>query len=542
MNVTSCEKKENIKAELTVVVTPEEFDKALDESYRKNRSQIAVPGFRKGKAPRKLIENMYGKSVFYDDALEVILPAVCEHGVSESDLRTVGYPQILDVDFGDDKTVTVKYSVELYPEVTIGEYKGLKAVKPEPVIEDAAVDSEIASVQLRNARIQTAERPAMNGDTVIIDFEGFVDGVAFEGGKGENYELELGSNSFIPGFEEKLNGMQVGEERDLDLVFPEQYKEDLAGKPVLFKVKLSEVKEKILPELDDEFAKDVSEYDTMEEYKNSIRENLTTAKEAESQKAFEDGVMTALAATIDQEVPEAMVKDVIDNQMQNMAQQLASYGMQLEQYMSMMGMNEDAFRENMKPSAQQQVKISLALEKIAELEKFEPSEEDVEKYYTEMAERYGVEADMVKQSVPKESVARDLGIQEASKLVIENAVAEAPPKEEEGAKEEKKAPAKKPAAKKTKADTDEAAPAAEKPATKKTTAKKPAAKKETTGEAAAKKTTTKKPAAKKETAAKTTASKTAAKKETTGETAEKKPTTKKAAPKKPAAEKKTNDE
>ena len=508
MKVTSCEKKENIKAELTVVVTPEEFDKAVEESYRKNKSQIALPGFRKGKAPRKLIENMYGKSVFYDDALEAILPAVCEHGVADSELRIVGYPQIQDVDFADDMSVTVKYEVELYPEVTIGEYKGMKAVKPEAVVEDAAIDSEVASVQLRNARIQTAERPAMGGDTVTIDFEGFVDGVAFEGGKGENYELELGSNTFIPGFEEKLNGMQVGEERDLDLVFPQEYKEDLAGKPVIFKVKLNEVKEKILPELDDEFAKDVSEYDTMEEYKNSIRENLTTAKQAEKQKAFEDGVMTALAKTVENEIPEAMVKDVIDNQMQNMAQQLASYGMQLEQYMGMMGMNEDAFRENMKPSALQQVKITLALEKIAELEKFEPSEEEIEKYYTDMAERYGVEADMVKQSVPQESVVRDLGIQAASKFVVENAVAVAPSEDESETDEEDEAG--------EKAETDKE----EKPAPKKTAAKKTAAKKETGDDEPAKKTTTKKPAAKKAADGEATAKKTAAKKTVEKKTAE----------------------
>ena len=499
MNVTSCEKKENIKAELAVVVTPEEFDKALEESYKKNRANISVPGFRKGKAPRKLIENMYGANVFYDDALDMILPTLCSHGVSESDLRVVGYPQILDIDFGEDKSVTVKYSVELYPEVTVGEYKGIKAEKPEAVIEESAVDSELASVQLRNARIQTAERPAINGDTVTIDFEGFIDGVAFEGGKGENYELELGSNTFIPGFEEKLNGMQTGEERDLDLVFPDEYKEDLAGKPVVFKVKLKEVKEKILPELDDEFAKDVSEYDTLEEYKNSIRENLKTAKEAEAQKAFEDAVLTALSDTVENEVPEAMITEFLDNQVQSMRQQLMSYGMQLEQYMNMMGTNEEGFRQSMRPNALRQVKTTLALEKIAELEKFEPSDEEVEKQYTDMAEQYQVELERVKQSVPKDTVVRDLGIQAASKFVIENAVAEAP-KKEEAEEPEKKEAAKAKTAKKAKADDAEAdgekteAKAEKKPAAKKTTAKKAAGDEE---KPAAKKAPAKKPAAKK---------------------------------------------
>ncbi len=499
MNVTSCEKKENIKAELTVVVTPEEFDKALEESYKKNRAQISVPGFRKGKAPRKLIENMYGANVFYDDALDMILPTLCSHGVSESDLRVVGYPQILDIDFGEDKSVTVKYAVELYPEVTVSDYKGVKAEKPEAAVEESAVDSEIASVQLRNARIQTAERPAINGDTVTIDFEGFIDGVAFEGGKGENYELELGSNSFIPGFEEKLNGMQTGEERDLDLVFPDEYKEDLAGKPVVFKVKLKEVKEKILPELDDEFAKDVSEYDTLEDYKNSIRENLKTTKEAEAQKAFEDAVLTALSDTVENEVPEAMINDFLDNQVQSMRQQLMSYGMQLEQYMNMMGTNEEGFRQSMRPNALRQVKTTLVLEKIAELENLEPTDEEVEKQYADMAEQYKVELERVKQSVPKDTVVRDLGIQAASKLVIENAVAEAPKEEAEEPEEKKTAKTK--TANKSKADDAEAnGEKTEDKAEKKPAAKKTTAKKAPDGDAekpVAKKTPAKKPATKK---------------------------------------------
>ena len=517
MNVTSCEKKETNKAELTIVVSPEEFNKALDESFRKNRAQISVPGFRKGKAPRKLIENMYGATVFYDDALEIILPAVCSQGVTESDLRVVGYPQILDVDFGEDKSVSVKYAVELYPEVTVGEYKGIKAVKPEAVVEESAVDSEIASVQLRNARIQTADRPAINGDTVTIDFEGFVDGVAFEGGKGENYELELGSNTFIPGFEEKLQGMKTGEERDLDLVFPTEYKEDLAGKPVVFKVEIKEVKEKILPELDDEFAKDVSEFDTMAEYKNSIREKLKADQETQAEKAFEDAVLAKLGETVEEDIPDAMVNDFLDNQLQSMRQQLASYGMQLEQYLGMMGTTDEGFRENMRPGAVRQVKTTLALEKIAEIEKIEPSEEDIEKHYADMAERYGVEADVVKQSVPKDSIVHELGIQAASKLVVENAVPEAPAPEEDATTDDKKAPAKAKTTKKTadakddgKAEDGEKKTAAKKPAAKKAPAKKAPAKKEadTAEKPAAKKPAAKKPAAKKPAAKKPAAKKT----------------------------------
>lgn len=484
MNVITCEKKDTKNAELTVVVTADEFDKAINEAYRKNKGQIAVPGFRKGKAPRKIIETMYGASVFYNDALDMILSTVCSHGVSESNIQTVGYPKILDVNIEDDKSVTVKYSVELYPEVTLGEYKGLKAVKPAVVVEESNIDSEIASVQLRNARIQTASRPAINGDTAVIDFEGFVDGVAFEGGKGEDYELVLGSNSFIPGFEAKINGMTVGEERDLDLVFPQEYKEDLAGKPVIFKVKLKEVKEKILPELDDEFAKDVSEFDTLQEYKDSIREKLTATKQTEAEKAFEDAVLNKLADSIECDVPDAMIEDFIDNQMENFKRQLTSYGMELDMYLNMMGTNVEGFRSNMLPNAIKQIKITLALEKIAEVEKFEPTEEEIEAYYGTMATKYGVEISVAKESVPTESIKREIMLNAASKLVTDNAIAEestAETTEAEPVVKEKKA-------KKTKAEeipaadseigpeSSENVPAAEKKPAKKAAPKKSASK------------------------------------------------------------------
>ena len=476
MNVTTCEKKDNKITELTVVVTNEEFYKALNEAYRKNKGQIAVPGFRKGKAPRKIIETMYGASVFYNDALDMILPTVCSYGVSESKLQTVGYPKIVDVNFEDDKSVTVKYSVELYPEVTLGQYKGLSAVKPAAVVDESSIDSEIASVQLRNARIQTASRPAINGDTAVIDFEGFVDGVAFEGGKGEDYELVLGSNTFIPGFEAKINGMTVGEERDLDLVFPKDYKEDLAGKPVVFKVTLKEVKEKILPELDDEFAKDVSEFDTLKEYKDSIRDKLTVAKKDEAEKAFEDAVLNKLGETIEAEIPDAMIEDFIDNQMESFKRQLTSYGMELDMYLNMMGTNAEGFRSNMRPNALRQIKITLALEKIAETEKLEPTEEEIETYYTTMATKYGVEINVAKESVPVESVKHELNLNAASKLVTDNAIAEEPSAEtaetEPAAKEKK--------SKKTKVEADADTEISEEPADgaeKKTAAKKPSTKK-----------------------------------------------------------------
>lgn len=491
MNVTSCDKKDNNTAELAVAVTAEEFDKALEESYRKNKNNVYVPGFRRGKAPRKIIEKMYGASVFYNDALDIILPTVCSHGITESKLKTIGYPKIQDISFGDDKSATVKFSVELYPEVTVGEYKGISAVKPAVHVEESSVDSEIAGVRLRNARIQTASRPAVDGDTAIIDYEGFVDGKPFEGGKSENYELVLGSGTFIPGFEEKVQGMSAGEERDIELEFPKEYHvSELAGKPVVFKVKLKEVKEKILPELDDEFAKDVSEFDTLEEYKNSIREKQAAAKAEEAERVFEDAVMTKLADTIkDDEIPETMIGEFVDNQIQNFRMQLSQYGMELPMYLNMMGMNEEAFRENMRPNAVKQIKVTLALEKIAELENIESSDEEIDKYYEEMAKRYGVEPDVAKESVPRESVVRELKLRAASKLVMDAAVALEPPAEEAPAEEahaektqadEAQAPAKEKKTKKAKANDasaesaaegSAAAPGEKKPA-KKTTVKK----------------------------------------------------------------------
>ncbi|NLT14181.1 MAG: trigger factor [Clostridiales bacterium] len=440
MNVTTCEKKDAGTAELAVEVSAEEFDKALNEAYKKNKSQIAVPGFRKGKAPRKIIEAMYGASVFYNDALDAILPAVCSHGVSESNLKTVGYPKILDMNINDDKSATIKYSVELYPEIQLESYKGLSAVKQPVQVEESNIDSEIAAVQLRNARIQTATRPAIGGDTAVIDFEGFIDGVPFEGGKGENYELVLGSNSFIPGFEAKINGMTVGEERELDLIFPEDYhQKELAGKPVIFKVNLKEVKEKILPELDDEFAKDVSEFDTLQEYRDSIRGKLTAAKKEESEKAFEDAVLGKLADSYECDVPEAMIQDYADNQMEGLKRQLAQYGMEIDMYLNMMGTDAEGFRSSIRPNAVRQIKTTLALEKIAKLEKLEPAEEDIEAYYTDMASRYGVDVKVAKESIPVETVKNELNLRGASKLVCEHAIAEEPAAEEaEPAVKEKK--------------------------------------------------------------------------------------------------------
>ena len=439
MNVKSFEKKEKSTAELVVEVTAEEFDAAVNESFKRNKSRISVPGFRKGKAPRKIVEKMYGETVFYDDAFEMVLPTACAFGCKENDLRTIGYPDIEDVKVEDDKSVTVKYLVALYPEISISDYKGVEAEKPVVTVTDAEIDGQIEGKRLSVARLQTTERPACNGDTAVIDYEGYVDGATFDGGHGENYELVLGSNTFIPGFEAKMGGMRIGEERDLELTFPEQYHaENLAGKPVTFHVKLNDLKEKILPELDDEFAKDVSEFDTLAEYRDSIKEEIRVRKEAEAQNTFEQNVLERVTEKIEGDIPQAMYEDFIDNQLQNFSQSLSQYGMDLQSYVQMLGGTPEQFRESMRPNAEKQVKIAVAMEKIAQLENIEATDEQIEAQYEELAKRYGVDVEDVKKGVDKASVIGDIQMTTAMKMVVDSAVAVEPKAEEESPAEEAK--------------------------------------------------------------------------------------------------------
>ena len=450
MDIKTCEKKEKSTAELVVGISPEEFEAAVGKAFIKNRTRISVPGFRKGKAPRKMIERMYGASIFHPDAMEILFPDVLKLITEYEEIKMIGRPDISDFDIKDDNEgaeITVVTAV--YPDVAIGEYKGLSAVKPDPAVHESAIDAEVAEVRLRNARMEKVERPAINGDIAIFDFEGFVDGEPFEGGKADNFELELGSNSFIPGFEEKMLGMTTGEERDLDLVFPEQYAEPLAGKPVLFKVKLNELREKQMPELDDEFAKDVSEFDTLKEYKDDIRRKLEKTKLADSDSAFEDALLNKILDTIEADVPDVMIDEQQDIMTRNFVGQLSSYGIKPENYLQSMGMTPETFRSNMRMQAEKQVKIRLALEKIAELEGIEVSEDDIENEYKESAERYNMEVDKLKESLNEKDMAFDIKLRLATKVVTGNAIAET-------------------------AVPDDDAPALEKPAVKpkKTTAKK----------------------------------------------------------------------
>ena len=425
MKFKNSEKKENNEIELVVEIEPEELEVAVNKAFQKSKNRIGVPGFRKGKAPRKVIERMYGKEIFLSDALDDILPEVLRFAMKDAELGIVGYPKIANIDFNDDSTAAdITLIAALYPEVQIKEYKGLSAPKPKVEVSDNEIEKEIESVRARNARIEKADRPAKTGDIAVIDFEGFVENVAFEGGKGENYELTLGSGQFIPGFEEKIEGMVVGEERDLDLVFPEQYKKELAGKSVLFKVKLNDVKEKSLPELDDEFAQDVSEFDTLDEYKADIKDKLLKTRQQDVDETFESLLMDQIVASMEADVPEAMVEEQVENSMNNLTRQISAYGMQPAQYMQMLGVTPEVFKERMHQSSEKQVRVSLALQKIAELEAIEISQEEIEEEYKEASERFKIEIEELKESVTDADIVKDLKLRKAAKLVVDNAIEE----------------------------------------------------------------------------------------------------------------------
>ncbi len=424
MNVKEFEKKEKNTAELTVEVSPEEFDAAVQRAYLKNRGRISIPGFRKGKAPRKMIESMYGAGVFYEDAVEDVAPGTLDAGIKEKELDTVGRPSILDFNIGEDKSLTVKFLVSLYPEVTIKEYKGINAPKMAVRVTKKDVEHEIEHVRERNARVETVDREARNGDIVNIDFEGFIGDTAFEGGKGEGHDLELGSGTFIPGFEEQLVGTKAGDDTDVNVTFPEAYAPELAGKDATFKVHVNDVKAKELPELDDEFAKDVSEFDTLEEYTASVKEELTERKRQESQRGFEEVVLSRLTDNVECDIPDAMVDDQLDQMLQNFGYNLASQGMELDQYFAMMGMTRESFRAEMRPTAEKQVKLDLAFEHIAKVEDFPVSDEDVEAEYQRLADEYKMKIEDVKRAVTADSVKTGLKLERARQLVLDTAVAE----------------------------------------------------------------------------------------------------------------------
>ena len=452
MTVKSCEKLEKSRVALTIEASAEEFEAAVNKAYLKMRGKINVPGFRVGKAPRKIIEKMYGEEVFYEEAVNIILPDAYEDAVKEQKLDVVGYPEV-ELESCTKDGVVFKCTVAVYPEVKLGQYKGLEAPKAEVKVAAADVNARLKEMADRNSRLVSVERAVKKGDTADIDFEGFDNGVAFDGGKGENFDLEIGSGSFVPGFEDQLIGMKAGEEKDIDITFPENYAPELAGKPVVFHVKVNEVKVKEVPAIDDEFAKDVSEFDTLKELKADIKKKMTAERTEAAQRAFEDVLMAKVAEGVEAEIPHEMVELQAERMMEQFKQQLAAQGIPFDQYLQMTGTTEADFRKQADGPAAEQVKMDLAVEAIIKAEGLEATDEDVENELKNVAEKYGMDLETVKKYLRPEDVKEQVIREKAVKVVADSAVAVAPAEEKaeleaEGEVVEKK-PAKKPAAKKT---------------------------------------------------------------------------------------------
>ena len=429
MNVKSVE-KENGKAKVVVEIDKAEFEQALNKAYAKCRKDIMLPGFRKGKAPRKMVESMYGATVFYEDAVNEIFPDIYTKAIVEQELKAVGSPSVSNMDTPDKGGVVLTIETELYPEVTLGQYKGLEVPKREVKVEESEVDAEVNRMAERNARIETVDRAAANGDTVVIDFEGFVDDKPFQGGKAEDYSLTLGSGSFIPGFEDALVGAVAGEERDVNVTFPEDYSaKELAGKPAVFKCKVHEVKESIKPELDDEFAKDVSEFDTLDALKDDIRTRFTKSREEQNERAFESAAVQMAAANMTCNIPACMIDEQVDHQIEQFAYQLQSQGMKMEDYVKMVGGDLSSLRASMRPMAEQTVRSDILLSEIAHAENLEVTDEEVEEELKKLAEQYQMELDKVKAAVDTAAVKSDLMGRKAAKLITDSAVAVAPTEE-----------------------------------------------------------------------------------------------------------------
>ena len=432
MNVKSVE-KEAVRAKVTVEITRAELEPALNKVYLKVRKDITMPGFRKGKAPRMVIEAAYGKHVFYEDAIEELFPKIYQECVLSQEIKPVGRPSVSAMNIEDDGSVTMTIDTDLYPEVTLGQYKGLTVEKAEATIAQSEIDAEIDRMAQNVARIITVERPAQEGDTAVIDFEGFKDGVAFEGGKGENYELKLGSHSFIPGFEEQVVGMSADEEKEINVTFPEDYHaSELAGAPVVFKVKVHEVKETVVPEKDDEFVKDVSEFDTMDELRADIEKRILSEKQAGIDRAFENAAIEAAVANMTVEIPDSMVEEELEREMERMDYELRAQGASLEAYAQMMGGNMDAIR----PGAISAVKTNVMLNAVVDAEGIEVSDEECEEEYKKLAESYQMDVERIKELLDLKGMKGDLQVRKAAKLIAESAVAVAPAEKEETKEEE----------------------------------------------------------------------------------------------------------
>ena len=422
MSLIKSEIIEKNRYELQISVDSATFNAAVSAVYRKQAKNITVPGFRKGKAPRAIIEKMYGTGVFYEDAINDLIPEAYTKALEEAKIDAVGQPEF-DVVSIDENGLVLSAKVYVKPEVEIKDYFGIKVEKEVAPVTDEAINKEIEMVRERNSReIEVTDRAAEMGDTAVIDFEGFCDGVAFEGGKGTDYALKLGSGSFIPGFEEQVAGKNIDEEFDVNVTFPEEYHAaDLAGKPAVFKVKIHAITKVELPELDDEFAKDISEFDTFDEYKADLKAKLEKRNEATATAAMEDKLVEALIEKLEADIPEPMFVAETENFVRDYDTRLRSQGLDLNTYFKYTGMNLDALRQQMRPQAERQVKARLALEKIAVLENVEVSEEDINAEYEKIATAYGIELDQVKASIDSEAIAADMKVQKAMELVTKNA-------------------------------------------------------------------------------------------------------------------------
>lgn len=454
MIVKSKENKENSTVELIIEVGAAEFDAAIEKVYNKQKKNINIPGFRKGKAPRKIVESMYGAEIFYEDAVEEAYPEAYTQALEQEGIEPVAYPK-LEIQTISKEGFTFKAVVTVKPEAKIKKYKGLTASKPAVKVTEKDIDGEMKPLIDRASRLVSVTRKAKKGDTAVIDFEGFKDGVAFEGGKGENYSLELGSGSFVPGFEEQVIGMKAGEEKDLDITFPEDYTPELAGAAVVFKVKVHEVKARELPVIDDEFAKDVSEFDTLADLRKDLADKLTQRREAQSKTDYENAIMDLLVGNLECDIPDAMIQYQADKMLEDYARRVESQGIKFEEYLSMMGMAPEDIRMQAMEGAGRQVRFDLALGAVAEAEGLTVTDEEMDAEFKSLAEEYGMEEEHVRAAVPAEDLKHDTLLKKARQIVLDNAKVKA---------------ARKPAAKKTAEKAEEKTEAAEEKAEEKTEA------------------------------------------------------------------------
>lgn len=411
--------------ELVITIDSEAFNEACKKAFLKDRKNIQIPGFRKGKATMGMVEKMYGKGAFFEEALDALYPEAVSAAFEEAELNVVDTNNVNVPVMSKTEGVEITMTVTTYPEVKLGEYKGLKVTKLPTEATDEDIENELLSMQKRNSRlIDVTDRAAEMGDTATIDFEGFTDGVAFEGGKGENYPLELGSGSFIPGFEEQVAGHSIDEEFDVNVTFPEEYAAELAGKEAVFKCKIHEIKATELPELDDEFAKDVSEFDTLDELKEDLKKKLSDSKEAKAKTDIENQLLDQVVEGMEADIPECMFAKRTDEMMQEYSYQLQNSGIDLDTYLQYMGQDKETFKASLKDGAEKQVKLSLALTAVIEAEKIEPTEEEINDEAAKIGANYGMDAEQVKKSVPVSRIAEDVARNKAVDLIVDSAVIE----------------------------------------------------------------------------------------------------------------------